>query len=115
MDNRMNDRRENWKMEAKTMFIRWIMLIALTGLAAVFPACSANQTFHQESMLDQNWGRSFESQKYNQILHPEAGKNLAPVGGIDGQAALKAVEKYRKGGGEKTAGSPDFGILTIKK
>jgi len=105
----------HYKMEAKTMFNRWIMLIAFTGLVAMFPACGTHQSLHQESMLDNNWGRSFESQKYNQILHSDAGKNVTPVTGLDGQAALKAVEKYRETSLEKAGGSSEFGILTIKK
>ena len=46
-------------------------------------------------MLDQNWGKSYETAKYNQILNPEASKNLDPVLGLDGQAAESNVEKYR--------------------
>jgi hypothetical protein len=107
----------NSKMEAKTMFIRWIMLIVFTGAVALLPACGTGtrQSLREESMLDKNWGRSFEAQKYNQILHPDAGKDVAPVAGLDGQAALKAMEKYHEGDGSKGGGSPEFGILSIKK
>ena len=43
-----------------------------------------------------NWGKSFESAKNNQILNPDAGKNLDPVVGIDGQAAAYNADKYKK-------------------
>ena len=45
--------------------------------------------------LDQNWGKSYESAKKNQILNPEAGKSLEPVVGLDGQAAEHGVNKYK--------------------
>ena len=48
-------------------------------------------------ILDDNWGKSFESAKNNQILNPEAGENLEPVTGLDGQAADENVEEYREG------------------
>lgn len=97
------------------MIVKWIMLVLFAVFMAVLPACSTNQPLHQESMLDQNWGRSFESQKYNQILHPDAGKNLTPVTGLDGQAALKALEKYRAGDQETNGGSTELGIQTTTK
>lgn len=97
------------------MFIRGIMLILLTGLVAVFPACGPNQPFHQPKTLEENWGKSFQSQKDNQILNPEAGKDLAPAAGLDGQAALKAVEKYREGDREKAPPPTEFGVVTIKQ
>ncbi|MBE9582560.1 MAG: hypothetical protein IMF18_13225 [Proteobacteria bacterium] len=46
-------------------------------------------------MLDRNWGTSLEATKQSQILNPEAGKNLDPVVGLDGQVAEASMEKYR--------------------
>jgi hypothetical protein len=43
-----------------------------------------------------DYGVSHKLSKYNQILNPDAEKNLAPVEGMDGKAAHAAVEKYRK-------------------
>jgi hypothetical protein len=47
-------------------------------------------------MLDKNWGRSFESAKYNQILDPDAGKKSNPVVGLDGPASQANTVKYRE-------------------
>jgi len=66
-------------------------------MLALFAGCSGtagNNPFREETLLDKNWGRSVETAKYNQTLDPEAGKNLAPVEGLDGQAASYAVDKY---------------------
>jgi hypothetical protein len=81
------------------MFIRTLILICVIAVALViFPACATNNEVAPEmqSQLDRNWGRSYESAKYNQMLNPEAGKSADPVTGIDGEAAEKSVQKYRK-------------------
>ena len=51
----------------------------------------------QESRVAMDYGTSYQLQKYNQTLNPEAAKNQAPVTGMNGQAAQGAVEKYEKG------------------
>jgi hypothetical protein len=55
----------------------------------------AETTTQRETLLQKNWGRSFQAAKYNQILHPEAEKNLDPVVGLDGEAAEENLEQYR--------------------
>ena len=74
------------------MLIRYFTLIGLTAALLIFSGCASRET-----MLNRNWGSSFESAKSNQILDPEAGKNLDPVVGLDGQAAGISMEKYRQG------------------
>jgi type IV pilus biogenesis protein CpaD/CtpE len=81
------------------MFIRTLILICVIAAALViFPACATktNVAPEMQSKLDRNWGRSYESAKYNQMLNPEAGKTPNPVTGVDGEAAEKTVQKYRK-------------------
>lgn len=48
-----------------------------------------------ETLSDENWGRSFETAKFNQTLNPDAGKNLEPVMGLDGTASNNNVESYQ--------------------
>jgi hypothetical protein len=74
--------------EEEDMVTRGLILIALIGL--LFSACART-----EKLPDQ-WGDSFKSAKANQILNPEAGKNLQPVTGLDGRAAEIVLEKYRE-------------------
>ncbi len=57
---------------------------------ALLVGCS----WQQETLSDQNWGRSYQTAKYNQILDPDAAKNLKPVEGLSGVAAENSVEKY---------------------
>jgi len=95
------------------MFNRWLMLVVLMVFLTTFSACAGTQSAQRNSLLNSNWGRSFETQRYNQILNPEAGKDLAPVTGLDGQVAEKNMERYRGGGTNKKT-MPQIGILTIK-
>ena len=48
------------------------------------------------SALDQNWGRSVETARFNQTLNPKAGENPEPVVGLDGQSAENILETYRQ-------------------
>jgi len=66
--------------------------------ALLFSACGTRSNlFQRDFMLEKNWGRSHETAKYNQILNPDAGKNLDPVIGLDGQASDYNMEKYKAG------------------
>ncbi len=73
------------------MLTRYLTLIGLIATLLIFSGCA------RETMLSRNWGNSFESAKQSQILNPEAGKNLEPVVGLDGQASENNMEKYREG------------------
>ena len=46
--------------------------------------------------LEQNWGKSYESAKKNQILNPEAGKTVEPVIGLDGQVVEHNLGNRKK-------------------
>jgi len=57
--------------------------------------------------LDRDYGRSVKQARLNQILDPEAEKNLEPVTGLDGRAAQGGIEKYRKTfEGSRAGGQP---------
>ncbi len=79
------------------MLTRCLILIGLIVALAVPSGCGGILPAQKETMLDKNWGSSFESAKQNQILNPEAEKNLEPVVGMDGQAAEGSLGEYRKG------------------
>ena len=80
------------RIKEDTMLTRCLTLIGLIATLLIFSGCGPRET-----MLSRNWGNSFESAKQSQILNPEAGKNLDPVVGLDGQAAENVVEKYTQG------------------
>jgi hypothetical protein len=63
---------------------------------SVLPSCSGTTPAPEQSLLERNWGRSFESMRYMQMVDPEAGKNLDPVQGLDGNASNNNINKYQK-------------------
>lgn len=65
--------------------------------------------------LDKNWGRSYESARYNQILNPEAEKKLEPVEGLEGPVAERIIKDHFSGKAAKQQLSPGGGVGTIKK
>jgi hypothetical protein len=48
------------------------------------------------TQLDRDRGNSFHLTKTNQVLNPEAAKNLEPVIGMDGESAQVITERYQK-------------------
>ena len=103
----------------KTMLKKRVF-IALTALLAIGVFGCANGNFSnplgpEESQLDKNWGRSFEAAKHNQILNPEAEKNLKPVEGLQGPVAERIMDGYTKSGEKKQEPPSEFGVVTIKK
>ena len=76
------------------MLKRTIAVTIACAMLALFAGCSSSGPVHEETLLDKNWGRSVETAKYNQILNPDAGKNLTPVEGFNGKAADNSVKKY---------------------
>ena len=52
----------------------FILLIGLIATLLIFSGCGVKDT-----MLSRNWGKSFELAKSNQILNPEAGKEVKIV------------------------------------
>lgn len=46
------------------------------------------------SRLEMDYSTSYKLAKFNQILNPDAEKNLEPVYGFSGRAAKNAVKRY---------------------
>lgn len=61
----------------------------------------------QKSRLELDYGTSAKLAKFNQILNPDADKNLEPVSGLNGNAAQENMKKYVKGF-EKPAKEPVY-------
>jgi hypothetical protein len=69
-----------------------LIITGLIAAGALTAGCAP-----QSSTLDDNWGRSVETARYNQILNSKAELNLEPVEGLDGPSALNTLGAYRKG------------------
>ena len=78
-----------------TMSRRYYIILA--ALVTLLSTGCTRQIYHEGgSPLDRNWGRPYEEQKYSQIIDHEAGKNLDPVIGLNGTAAVNTVERYQE-------------------
>jgi len=78
------------------MLNRCLLIIGLLAVMTIHFGCAGRNIDGRETDLDKNWGRSYETAKFNQIVNPEADKNLDPVVGLDAVAAEKNMKKYRK-------------------
>jgi hypothetical protein len=77
------------------MLKRHFLIIGIfTGLLFI-ASCGGTTPYSQDSTIDRNWGRSHGTAIYNQMLNPDAAKNLDPVSGLDGVAAEHNVKKYQ--------------------
>ena len=80
-----------------------IALILVTGLLSGCgcylrgrAAYDTDRPARNTSQVKQEWGNSFHQVVANQVLNPDAGKNLDPVTGLSNTAADKTVNKYNK-------------------
>jgi len=74
-----------------------ILIVALAMFSVSLWGCAGNVPEAQRvDYLNMNFGKSLETAKNNQILNPDAGKNLEPVVGLNGEAAEHGVDKYKK-------------------
>ena len=65
-----------------------------TSVMILLSACTA-------SRLDADFGTSYKLAKFNQVLNPDAEKNLEPVYGLDGIVVKNIVDRYEAGFKEK--------------
>ena len=73
------------------MLKKSLIIIGIIAGIFVVSACSG------PTLSQRNWGKSYETATYNQMLNPEADKTKKSVGGMDGQAAMNSLQKYRTG------------------
>ena len=78
------------------------IMASLIGASLLISGCAP-------SRLEMDYGTSYKLAKFNQTLNPAAETNLEPVYGMDGEAAQKVIEKYRKDF-EKEAPAPIYNI-----
>jgi hypothetical protein len=74
------------------MLKKSLIIIGITAVVSMVSACSGTETLSQ-----QNWGKSYETAVYNQMVNPDADKTLNPVDSLDGQAAENNLQRYRSG------------------
>jgi hypothetical protein len=69
-------------------------VVAIAMLALILAACSS--PIHEQSLLQKNWGRSYEAQLHLQTANPDAGKRTDPIIGLDGASVDHVLDAYQK-------------------
>ena len=69
-------------------------LLAAATLMLIIVGCTT--PIPQDSLLEKNWGRSYETQLHLQTADPHAGKQTNTVMIMDGGSSEHAMEAYRK-------------------
>jgi len=72
------------------MLKKSLIIVGIIVAVSMVSACSGTDT-----LLQQNWGKSYETAAYNQTLNPDADKTLKPVDSLEGQAAENGHQKYQ--------------------
>ena len=70
---------------------RLAIVIGVLAGSALLGGCSDTR----QTRLDSDFGTSHRLSVFNQSLNPDADMNLEPVEGLDGQAAMKNMNKYK--------------------
>ena len=78
------------------------LTLFFTATVLMVVGCEHIPSARQDTLLNRNFGRAYETARYNQILNPDAGKNLQPVEGLDGQLVQENLNTYRKGKEKKS-------------
>jgi len=68
-----------------------MFLVSVVLLGMLLVGCVATPT-----LLERDYGTSYRLARAQQILTPETERNLAPVEGLDGEAAVKSLVRYLK-------------------
>lgn len=84
---------------------KYIAIPALL-LAWTLTGCTSPPT-----MVDEFRGTSYELALNSQILDPEAGRDLKPVEGVDGETGKRIVERYYKGFEQPAAKTENYSVL----
>ena len=73
-----------------------IVVLAVFSVVTLWGCAGNLPEGKRADYLEQNWGKSYESAKKNQILNPEAGKTVEPVIGLDGQVVEHNLDNRKK-------------------
>jgi hypothetical protein len=94
------------------MLNRYLLITVMIALVAFIWSCGGTP-FHRDSTLNKNWGRSYETAKYNQIVNPEPAKKVDPITGLGGVPSDHNTKKY-KDSFKKTEPKTTVNILKLQ-
>lgn len=77
------------------MLKKCLSIAGIIAAASLISSCNGATISQRGTILDRNWGRSYETALYSQISNPDADKNLEPVLDLEGPAAEHTIQKYK--------------------
>ena len=90
------------------MLKKSLIIVGIIAAVSFISACSGTDTLSQR-----NWGKSYETAAYNQMLNPDADKTLKPVDSLDGQAAKNVHKKYRDSFKKEAAAAAPVSLINL--
>ena len=90
------------------MLKKSLIIVGIIAAVSFISACSGTDTLSQR-----NWGKSYETAAYNQMLNPDADENLKPVDSLDSQAAKNSHKKYRDSFKTKSAKPAPVSLINL--
>lgn len=82
----------------------------MLGLAIFFLFAVAGCS-HKPTLVDDFYGTSYKLALQSQLLNPQAGVDLRPVEGMDGEIGKRVVERYQKGVELPAAKTDNYSVL----
>lgn len=80
-------------------------------LPALLLALAVAGCTNPPTLTDEFRGTSYALALNSQILDPEAGKDLRPVEGVDGETGKRIVERYHKGFEQEPAKTENYSVV----
>ena len=74
--------------------LKLLSRVMIAGLVCMVVGCASSSPIPEDSSLERNWGRSYESALYLQTANPEAGQSQEPITGMNGGASENIIEGY---------------------
>ena len=75
--------------------LKYITGIMIAGFVSMGIGCVSSPV-PEDSLLERNYGRSYESALYLQTANPDAGQSQDPITGMNGGASENVIEGYEK-------------------
>ena len=87
------------KMRNTKIFLTVIAIALLAGCSPRLP------------VVDQYHGTAYRLALESELVNPDAGKELRPLSGLDGAAAVRVIERYEKGFEKPAAKTQNYSIV----
>ncbi len=79
------------------MTLKTFLTLAVFAAATALSGCAITDPWHEDSRLNQSWGRAYQAQIGEQIEDPDAPHSDKSPEGLDSQTSERVAERYYRG------------------